>query len=59
MMSSLLFILLADGLALGVAAGLSKTDVEFIIFLAIMLHKVCIFVKHNSKFLWVGQKMRY
>ena len=29
----------ADGLALGAAAGLSKTDVELIIFLAIMLHK--------------------
>ncbi len=29
----------ADGLALGAAAGLSKADVEFIIFLAIMLHK--------------------
>ena len=32
--------LLADGLALGAAAGLSKTDVEVVIFLAIMLHKV-------------------
>ena len=31
---------LADGLALGAAAGLSKVDVELIIFLAIMLHKV-------------------
>lgn len=30
----------ADGLALGAAAGLSKVDVEIIIFLAIMLHKV-------------------
>ncbi|XP_011405688.1 PREDICTED: zinc transporter ZIP9-B-like [Amphimedon queenslandica] len=29
----------ADGLALGAAAGLSKSDVEFVIFLAIMLHK--------------------
>jgi zinc transporter 9 len=29
----------ADGLALGAAAGLSKTEVEMIIFLAIMLHK--------------------
>ena len=29
----------ADGLALGAAAGLSKADVELIIFLAIMLHK--------------------
>lgn len=29
----------ADGLALGAAAGLSKADVEFVIFLAIMLHK--------------------
>ena len=32
--------LVADGLALGAAAGLSKSDVEFVIFLAIMLHKV-------------------
>jgi TRAP-type mannitol/chloroaromatic compound transport system permease small subunit len=31
---------LADGLALGAAAGLSKVDVQLIIFLAIMLHKV-------------------
>ena len=31
---------LADGLALGAAAGLSKTDVELVIFVAIMLHKV-------------------
>ena len=31
---------LADGLALGAAAGLSKTNVELIIFIAIMLHKV-------------------
>ncbi len=30
----------ADGLALGAAAGLSKADVELVIFLAIMLHKV-------------------
>ncbi len=30
----------ADGLALGAAAGLSKVDVELIIFFAIMLHKV-------------------
>ena len=29
----------ADGLALGAAAGLSKVDVELIIFVAIMLHK--------------------
>lgn len=29
----------ADGLALGAAAGLSKADVELIIFFAIMLHK--------------------
>ncbi len=36
----MIFIALADGLALGAAAGLSKTDVEFIIFIAIMLHKV-------------------
>lgn len=34
------FFLLADGLALGAAAGLSRVDVELIIFLAIMLHKV-------------------
>ena len=33
-------IFIADGLALGAAAGLSKTDVEFVIFIAIMLHKV-------------------
>lgn len=30
----------ADGLALGAAAGLSKADVEMVIFVAIMLHKV-------------------
>ena len=30
----------ADGLALGAAAGLRKVEVELIIFLAIMLHKV-------------------
>ena len=35
-----MFFLLADGLALGAAAGLSRVDVELIIFLAIMLHKV-------------------
>ena len=35
-----LLILTADGLALGAAAGLSKVDVQIIIFLAIMLHKV-------------------
>ena len=29
----------ADGIALGAAASASKTDVEFVIFLAIMLHK--------------------
>lgn len=29
----------ADGIALGAAAGLSKADVELIIFFAIMLHK--------------------
>ena len=34
-----LSVILADGLALGAAAGLSKADVELIIFLAIMLHK--------------------
>ena len=34
------FFPVADGLALGAAAGLSKTNVEFIIFIAIMLHKV-------------------
>ena len=34
------FFFSADGLALGAAAGLSKTNVEFIIFIAIMLHKV-------------------
>ena len=33
-------LLTADGLALGAAAGLSKANVEFIIFMAIMLHKV-------------------
>ena len=33
-------LLAADGLALGAAAGLGKVDVELIIFLAIMLHKV-------------------
>ena len=35
----LLHITAADGLALGAAAGLSKADVEIIIFFAIMLHK--------------------
>ena len=30
----------ADGMALGAAAGLKKLDVEMVIFLAIMLHKV-------------------
>ena len=39
-----LLILTADGLALGAAAGLSKVDVQIIIFLAIMLHKV----SHNT-----------
>ena len=29
----------ADGIALGAVANTSKTDVEFVIFLAIMLHK--------------------
>ena len=35
-----LFSFTADGLALGAAAGLSKVDVQLIIFMAIMLHKV-------------------
>lgn len=30
----------ADGIALGAAVSTSKTDVELIVFLAIMLHKV-------------------
>lgn len=34
-----LFFLSADGIALGAAATTSHTDVEFIVFLAIMLHK--------------------
>lgn len=33
----------ADGIALGAAAASSKTDVEMIVFIAIMLHKVKIF----------------
>ena len=32
--------LLADGIALGAAAASSNTDVEMIVFVAIMLHKV-------------------
>lgn len=31
----------ADGVALGAAASTAHHDVEIIIFLAIMLHKVC------------------
>lgn len=31
---------LADGVALGAASGSAHTDVQFIVFLAIMLHKV-------------------
>ena len=30
----------ADGVALGAAASMSKMDVEIIVFIAIMLHKV-------------------
>ena len=30
----------ADGIALGAAAASSNTDVEMIVFIAIMLHKV-------------------
>ncbi len=33
-------IIKADGIALGAAAATSKTDVEMIVFFAIMLHKV-------------------
>lgn len=35
----------ADGIALGAAAATSKTDIEMIVFIAIMLHKVDIFLK--------------
>jgi hypothetical protein len=37
--SLLLFTIAADGIALGAAASTSHTDVEMIVFLAIMLHK--------------------
>ena len=47
MLYIVLSLLAADGLALGAAAGLSKADVELIIFFAIMLHKVCVY-KHIS-----------
>lgn len=33
-----------DGVALGAAATTQHTEVEIIIFIAIMLHKVCILV---------------
>ena len=33
-------LLSADGIALGAAATTSRTDVEMIVFIAIMLHKV-------------------
>lgn len=36
----------ADGVALGAAATTSQADVEIIVFLAIMLHKVSIFGKN-------------
>jgi zinc transporter 9 len=35
-----LFLCIADGIALGAAATTSHTDVEMIVFFAIMLHKV-------------------
>ncbi len=34
------FLIKADGIALGAAAASSNTDVEMIVFIAIMLHKV-------------------
>ena len=34
------FIIVADGVALGAAVSTSKTEVEVIVFVAIMLHKV-------------------
>ena len=41
----------ADGIALGAAATTNQTDVEMIVFLAIMLHKVRqhnYFTNHNT-----------
>ena len=35
-----IFFFSADGVALGAAVSTSKTDVEVIVFVAIMLHKV-------------------
>jgi hypothetical protein len=39
------FLFKADGIALGAAAATSKTNVEIIVFMAIMLHKVKHFFK--------------
>jgi len=38
-------IISADGIALGAAASTTRTDIEMIVFLAIMLHKVCLLVE--------------
>jgi len=38
-----LFSVTADGVALGAATSVSQTGLTFIVFVAIMLHKVCIF----------------
>ena len=37
------FFSVADGVALGAAVTTSKTEVEVIVFVAIMLHKVWVF----------------
>ena len=34
----------ADGVALGAAASTSQAHVEMIVFIAIMLHKVCVLI---------------
>ena len=44
--------LLADGIALGAAAASSNTDVEMIVFVAIMLHKV--WMNQISNYLQLG-----
>ena len=44
-------VVVADGVALGAAVSTSKTEVEVIVFVAIMLHKV-----NNIMFQGVGAK---
>ena len=41
------FFSVADGVALGAAVTTSKTEVEVIVFVAIMLHKVWVFFFGN------------